>query len=65
MECGSRTCKTRLEHPTVDVFDLGDVNIFSGNMIGDCSGFKCDQQLETTLIHNGTDGWKCDYIKKV
>ena len=59
IKCGSRTCKTRLDN----YFGNGAVDSFSGNMIGDCDGFTCDQELKTTLIHQGTDGWKCDYIK--
>ena len=65
IECGSRTCKAHLDNPSVDNFALGAVNTFSGDTIGDCDGFKCDQQLKTTLIHYGTDGWKCDYMKQV
>ena len=65
IECGSRTCKTRLDNPSINDFEFGDVNSFSGDTIGDCDGFKCDQQLKTTLIHHETDGWKCDYMKQV
>ena len=61
IQCGSRTCKTKLDKP--GDFAFGAVDNFSSNEIGDCSGFTCDQKLKTTLIHKGTDGWKCEHIK--
>ena len=63
--CGSSACRTVLDNPNPVVdFQLGAVDRFSGNVIGDCNGFICDEEPKTTtLFHYGTDGWKLEYVK--
>ena len=50
-----------------DEFDLGALDVFTDNMIGDCKGFKCDWnsdiELKPKLIHQGNDEWRCEYVR--
>ena len=51
-KCGSNTCETILDDPNRDnEFDMGAVDTFTGNMIGDCNGFTCDWDLDIELEH--------------
>ena len=63
--CGLQACRTVLHNPNpVDDFKLGAVDRFSGNVIGDCNGLRCDEKPRSiTLFHYGTDGWKLEYVK--
>ena len=73
-KCGSNTCNTKLDDPSRDnEFDVGAVDTFTGNMIGDCYNITCDwdsevemesRLLESKLIHTDEDnGWSCEYIR--
>ena len=63
LECGSRTCKTRLGNPSqFPVVEDGAVNSFSGIEIGNCDKFQCNQELNATLTHASTDGWNLEDI---
>ena len=65
INCGSRrTCFIKeLDNPSKKDFQSGNTDIFSGSMIGNCQGLRCDEPPRMTLIHHGTDGWFCDNVK--
>ena len=62
----SRCCKTPiLNDENRDEFNLGKMDIFSGNLIGFCDGFRLISGKEVTLnmTHSGITGWLGDYVK--
>ena len=54
-----------MDDPEVDDFEQGEVDLFKDKLIGNCDEFQCHQQPTVTLIHEGTDGWKPEYVRLV
>ena len=50
-----------------NILGKGNVAEISGDQIGDCNGFYCEDQknISVEIEHTGkaNDGWICDYIK--
>ena len=64
--CGSTKCTTRVNSQG-NILAKGNIAEISGDQIGDCNGFYCEdhKNISVEIEHTGkaNDGWICDYIK--
>ena len=64
--CGSTKCTTRVNSQG-NILTKGNLAEISGEHIGDCIGFYCEDDINAVveIEHTGeaNNGWICDYIK--
>ena len=57
-------CNTGNLDSSRDDFNGGNVDVFWGNMIGECADFEMSDGAAIMVVtHNGIDAWKGDWIR--
>ena len=59
----SRSCEVQLDNPEKNDFERGQIDTFTGTMLGDCRNFIINDNYSLKVKHIGTNGWKPEYIR--